>query len=142
MDKGTLKDILHHFRSYSYAAKMGDEFLEGAQPVYSERRRQVNRWDATRYVRIVTAVSGAIEDVLTDEQAEVIRYKYLIKNPQTFEAIAQTMDRGERTVRKRHNQAMYKLGIALSTFDTDPEITPFEHMFTDPDDDNVPENDR
>lgn len=120
---------MDHFRSYHYAARMGDEFLDGAPSVYNERRRSVNRWDATRYSRIVNAVAGAIDDVLTDEQAEIIRSKYLEKNPQSFEAIAEGMEREARTIRKKYNQAMHKLEIALSTFDDDPEITPFEHMF-------------
>lgn len=133
MDRSTLQEVLDHFRSFHYAARMGEDFLDGAPSVYNERRRSPNRWDATRYSRIVAAVSGAIDDVLTDEQAEIIRQRYLERNPQTFEGICEATKRDFRTVKKRYNQAMYRLQIALSTFETDYELTEFEHMFEEQD---------
>lgn len=129
MDKLAISDVLAHFRSYSYAAKMVEPYLKDAEPIYSERQFDTNKWDATRYNRIIGAVSGAIDEVLTDEQADIIRHRYLDKNPRTFESIAELIDREVKTVRKRHGEALRSLEIALSTFVVSTEITPFEHMF-------------
>lgn len=129
MDREVLTEILLHFRSYRYAAEMGEEFLEGSPPTYSERRQYVNRWDATRYSRIVHAINSAIRDVLTDEQATIIELRYLERNPQSLASIAGVMRLDKKTVQRKHKQALHKLGIALDMINSDPEITPFEHIF-------------
>lgn len=130
MDLNVLTEILRNFRSYRYAAKMGQEFLDGSGPMYSERREVINRWDATRYSRIIHALSAAIKDTLTDEQAFIIEQHYLEKNPRTLVSISDELGLTRKTVSRKHRQALAKLGHALDMMaESDPEITPFEHIF-------------
>lgn len=131
MNNDRVSEILSNFRSYRYAAKVGaDEgFLDGPPTLYSERRMSPNRWDASRYNRIVNTVTGAVDDVLTDEQRTVIQRRYLDRNPLTLNQIADILNCDPSTITRRHKEALRKLGIALQPLENELEITPFEHMF-------------
>lgn len=131
MDNERVSEILTNFRSYRYAAKVGDDMglLDAAPTVYNERKRNANRWDANRYNRIVNTVTGAVEEVLTDEQRAVINRRYLDRNPLTLGQIADAIHRDRSAVSRLHKTALKKLGIALKPLEDETEITPFEHMF-------------
>lgn len=131
MRNDDVSEILTNFRSYRYAAKVGEAegYLDGAPTLYGERLRSPNRWDATRYSRIVNTVTGAVDDVLTDDQRAVIMKRYLERNPLTLGQIADILNCDRSTVQRRHKEALNKLGIALDPLKKETEITPFEHMF-------------
>jgi len=130
MERTVVMELLKNFRCYEYAAmNCGPE--DGAMPlVISERKRNLNMWDRSRYNRIVAFVRGAVDHCLSDEQRTIITRRYLNRNPQTFFQIAldMRMDRGK--VSKLHNEAIHKLSIALEPLNEDEmEITPFHHMW-------------
>lgn len=131
MNNEHVSEILTNFRSYRYAAKVGEVegLLDGAPTLYNERLRSPNRWDATRYSRIVNTVNGAVDEVLTDEQRAVIKRRYLERNPLTLGQIADVLHCDRSTVQRRHKEALKKLGIALEPLGRETEITPFEFMF-------------
>lgn len=129
MDNGRVSEILSNFRSYRYAAKVGEEHLDGAPTLYNDRRRSPDRWDATRYNRIVNTVTGAVDEVLTDDEQKVITRRYLDRNPLTLGQIAETINRDRTAVSRIHKSALKQLSIALKPLEEDLEITPFEHMF-------------
>jgi DNA-directed RNA polymerase specialized sigma subunit len=134
MNNEDVSEILTNFRSYRYAAKVGETegYLDGAPTLYGERQRSPNRWDATRYSRIVNTVNGAVDDVLTDEQRTVINRRYLERNPLTLGQIADVLHCDRKTVQRRHKEALKQLSIALQPIERETEITPFPHRF-DPD---------
>lgn len=131
MDNERVSEILSNFRSFRYAAKVGEMegYLDGSPTLYSERLRSPNRWDASRYNRLVNAVKGAVDEVLTDEQRTVISRRYLDRNPLTLGQIADALNRDRSAVSRLHKGALKKLGIALQPLEKESEITPFEHMF-------------
>ncbi|MBB6672614.1 sigma factor-like helix-turn-helix DNA-binding protein [Cohnella nanjingensis] len=131
MNNDQVSDILTNFRSYRYAAKVGEVegFLDGAPTLYNERKTSPNRWDATRYSRIVETVKGAVDEVLSDEQRTVIMKKYLERNKLTMGQIASILNCDRTTITRRHKEALKQLGIALEPLEHEAEITPFEHMF-------------
>jgi len=131
MNNDEVSELLSNMRSYRYAAKVGQEqgYLDGAPTLFNERRMSPNRWDATRYNRIVNTVDGAVDEVLTDEQRTVIMRRYLDRNPMTLNQIASILNCDPSTITRRHKEALKKLGIALQPLENETEITPFEHMF-------------
>lgn len=131
MNNEDVSEILTNFRSYRYAAKVGEAegLLDGAPTLYGDRLRSPNRWDATRYSRIVSTVNGAVDDVLTDEQRSVIMKRYIDRNPLTLGQIADVMHCTRKTVERRHKTALKMLSIALKPLEEHTEITPFPHRF-------------
>lgn len=131
MDNREVSDILTNFRSYRYAAKVGESegLLDGAPTLFNDRKHSPNRWDATRYNRIVNTVNGAVDEVLTDEQRSVIMKRYLDRNPLTLGQIADVMHCTRKTIERRHKTALKTLSIALEPLSKETEITPFPHIF-------------
>ena len=131
MNNEQVSEILSNFRSYRYAAKVGEMrgYLDCPPVLYNERKLNPNGWDASRYNRLVNTVTGAVDDVLTDEQRAVIKRRYLDRNPLTLGQIADILNCDRSTVQRRHKEALRKLGIALAPLERETEITPFEFMF-------------
>lgn len=134
MTHNQLTEILRDFRSYRYAVHNcgGMHALDDMTlpVVISERRRNPNQWDATRYSRIVSAIECAVNDVLSDDQRTVIMRKYMDRNTLTLNEIADITRQHRSTVSRWHKEALRRLTIALQPFAKDEqEITNFDHMF-------------
>jgi len=130
MNKAMVVDLLKNFRCYEYAA-MNCGPADGAMPlVISERKRNLNMWDRSRYNRIVIFIRGAVDHCLSDDQRKIITRRYLDRNPQSFSEIAVDMCRDRKTVSRLHNDAINRLSIALEPLSEDEtEITTFHHMW-------------
>ena len=130
MNHDEVTELLKNFRSYRYASNNCGE-PEGRQSIlYSERRYNLDGWDKTRYHRIVNLVSGAVEDVLSDDQRTVINKKYLDRNTSNLSEIADYLHKDRNTVSKWHTEAIKRLTIALQPLsDKDMEISNFDHVF-------------
>ncbi|UVI31203.1 sigma factor-like helix-turn-helix DNA-binding protein [Paenibacillus spongiae] len=130
MNHDQVTELLKNYRSYRYAAKNCGE-PEGRLPVlYSERRRNLNGWDQDRYHRIVNMITGAVEDVLSDDQRTVISRKYLDRNTLTLSEIADILHKDRTTVSRWHTEAIRRLTIALQPLSADErEINNVDHMF-------------
>lgn len=129
MENDRVSEILRNHRSYRYAAKIGEEFLDSAPTVHNERRKGSNRWDAHRYNSMVSIVDNAVNEVLTDEERTIVKRKYLDQNPLTLTQIAHIIGYERKSVGRKHKSALRKLSKALEPIEEDLEITPFEHMF-------------
>lgn len=129
VDNDKVSEILRNHKSYRYAAQIGEDFLDGAPTLYNERRKSLDRWDGTRYNRIVNIVKEAVDEVLTDEERTVIKRKYLDQNPITLRQISELLNYERKTIERRHKSALKKLGQALDPLEGHTEITPFEHHF-------------
>lgn len=137
MNTDKVQEILKNYRSYRYAASngiagwnpydstgmpMGGSFgsrvptLSTGLTVYSEM-------DLVRYGRMITLIDGAVNDVLDDDEAMVIKRKYMDRNKKTLDEIAYAMNRTRQTISNRHKSALNKLNEALKFFIMDaPEI--------------------
>lgn len=116
MDNNQVTELLKKYRSYQYAVKNcgpveGGVFLP---KVYSERMvGDKNVWDRARYNRIVTLITGAVNEVLSDDQQTVIKRKYLDRNPMALYEIANALHKDKSTVSRWHAEALEQLAIAL-----------------------------
>ncbi len=128
-------ELLKNYRSYRYAVSNGiaphvaeDNTGMPMGGGYGPRIPTLTRgtWDEStddyrRYSRVVRLVSGAVEDVLNDEEQKVIQYKYMERNTLTLSQIADKMNMSERRVLYLHKKALKSLTNALMFIDA-PEI--------------------
>lgn len=131
MNNDETVELLKRFRSYEYVAmNCGTTDGERMPMVISERMKYPNTWDRSRYNRIVNIVRGAVEHILSEEQALIIKRKYLDKNKLTLDQIAAVIKCDPSTVSRWHKTAINELTGALSVLDVgEAEITPFDHFF-------------
>lgn len=131
MNNDEVSKLLKDFRSYEYAAtNCGTMDFERAPLMLSERIQFPNKWDRSRYNRIVGIVKGAVEYVLDNDQRTVIMWKYLERNTLTLNQIADILHKDRSTVGRYHTEALNKLTKALATLNADEyEITNFDHRF-------------
>jgi len=130
MNHDQVTELLKNYRSYRYAANnCGDP--EGRQTIlYSERRYNMNGWDATRYNRIVNMVDGAVNEVLSDDERMVIMRKYIDRNTLNLNEIASVLHKDRTTIGRWHTAAIRRLTIALQPLSEDErEIQNVDHMF-------------
>lgn len=129
MENNKVIELLKNYRSYEYASRNCGE------PTYtplllSERRRDPNNWDASRYTRIVNIIEGAVNQVLSDDQRTIINRKYLDKNTLTLNQIANILHKDRSTIGNWHKEAINRLSIAMEPLtESEREITAFDHMF-------------
>lgn len=128
-------ELLKNYRSYKYAVSNGiAPFVEEdttGMPInssYGPRVPTLHRgsWEAStedfrRYSRVVRLVSGAVEEVLNDEEQKIIKMKYMERNTLTLAQIADRMNMSERRVLYLHKKALKSLSQALMFVDA-PEI--------------------
>jgi DNA-directed RNA polymerase specialized sigma subunit len=131
MTNDQITELLRNFRSYEYAAlNCGRSDLDQLPLVISERKRNKDVWDRSRYNRVVKIVRGAIEHVLSDDQRTVISRKYLERNTMTLNEISDILHKDRTTIGRWHSEAIRRLAIALEPLNEDElELTPFNHMF-------------
>jgi hypothetical protein len=126
--------LLTDFRSYRYAANNGADYIDSSlinvPRMYSERMKNRNAWDATRYSRIVNMTQGAVNEVLSDDQRAVISLKYLERNKLSLKEIAAMKKCDPSTVSRWHTEAIRRLSKALEPISEEyREITNIDHMF-------------
>ncbi|MCI3922441.1 hypothetical protein MO973_19600 [Paenibacillus sp. TRM 82003] len=132
-DRNKVTELLKNYRSYRYAVSNGiaphvEDETTGGGGGYGPRIPTLYRgsWDAStddyrRYSRAVRLISGAVEDVLNDEEQSIVRYKYMERNTLTLSQIADKMNMSERRVLYLHKKALKSLSYALMFIDA-PEI--------------------
>lgn len=125
-----VKWYLGKYRSFEYASLNCGTLDERTPVIISERRRNPNGWDRSRYSRIVTIIKGAVDHVLSDDQRTVIMRMYLERNRSTIGEIAGMLHRDRTTVGRWHKEALEELTYAFDPLlREDAELTPFEHRF-------------
>lgn len=133
MNKDKVTELLNDFNSYKYAVSSTDDMAGGPLMPRSRtdnRLLPVNAWDNRRYSRIVKVVSGAINEVLSDNERMVIMRKYLDRNKKSLRQIAADLNRDRGTISEWHTEALKKLCIALEPLDEEyTYISNFDHMF-------------
>jgi len=129
-------ELLTDYRSYKFAVSNcesnPDELQYGVrvQPyLNSNRVITINELDYLRYSRIIMTLEEATKEVLSDEEREVIRYKYLERNPLTLKIISKRMGMHENTATHIHRRALKKLAKALMFVEI-PEIHNLDHVLT------------
>lgn len=132
MNNDKVTELLKNYRSYRYAVNNCGPGIEGFRlpAVISERRVNMNVWDATRYNRIVNMIDGAVNEVLSDDERTVIMRKYLDRNTLNLNEIATVLHKDRTTIGRWHTAAIRRLAIALQPLSEDErEIHNFDHMF-------------
>lgn len=131
MDHDQLTEILKYYRSYEYVAiNCGSNDYIPLPLVISERIKDPNQWDRTRYSRLVSLIKGAVDHILSDDERTVINRKYLERNRMTLSQISDILHKDRTTIGRWHTEALQKLAKALEPLSEDMlEITPFEHRF-------------
>lgn len=123
-------ELLKNYRSYEYAAINCGRTDMDLPLMISERVRNPNTWDWSRYNRIVNIVKGAVDHVLSDDQRTVIVRKYLERNTLTLNEISHILHKDTSTISRWHTEAIRRLAIALEPLRADEkEINNFDHMF-------------
>ncbi|MNC22088.1 Sigma-70, region 4 [compost metagenome] len=123
MDNNTVIKLLTDYRSYKFALTNlivlddGDTHHTNRM-VYSERIPKFisnyNTWyDRDRYARIVEILESAVDFVLSDEQKQIIRDKYMERNKLTLCEIADKLHRDRKTISSQHKKAINSLSKAL-----------------------------
>lgn len=123
MDNNMVTKLLTDYRSYKFALmNLGGEIEEPKvflnRPVYNERQpRWVSNYDRTydrnRYGRIVTMIDSAVDYVLSDDQREIIRRKYMERNTMNLSELAECLHKDRKTVSALHKTAINRLAKAL-----------------------------
>lgn len=131
MTNDQVTELLKNYLCFEYAAKNCGMVDGGRIPlVISERMRNPEVWDQSRYNRIVNMIKGAVDHVLSDDQRTVIYRKYLERNTMTLNQISSVLHRDRTTIGRWHTEAIKKLAIALEPLNhNELEITPFHHRF-------------
>lgn len=130
MNHDKVTEILKNFRCYEYAANNSGRTDMYLPPMLSERIRNPDTWDWSRYNRIVNMIRGAVDHVLSDDQRTVIMRKYLDRNTLTLNEISTILNRDRTTIGRWHTEAIRRLAIALEPLTEDEaEITTFNHRF-------------
>lgn len=70
--------------------------------------------DYQEYKYIVNVIESTIENVLSDNERKVIKYKWLNRNSISLAKIAIMCDKHENTVKYWHKEALKKLSISFS----------------------------
>lgn len=123
-------ELLKYFRCYEYAAINTGRSDAVLPLVISDRQRNPNMWDYTRYNRIVNTIKGAVDHTLNDDEQMIINRHYMSRNTQTLDQISNLLNRDNSTITRWHKAAIKKLCIALEPLREDEtEITEFLHMF-------------
>jgi DNA-directed RNA polymerase sigma subunit (sigma70/sigma32) len=137
MNRDKVTELLKNYRSYKYAVSngiaphepsdtlgmpMGLDYGPRAPKAFGERGNTIqSTMDYRQYKRSVEAVNGAVEDVLSDDEQKVIRYKYLERNTLTLYQIADRFHMTEDRAKYLHRKALKSLEKALMFVDV-PEI--------------------
>lgn len=137
MENNKITELLKNYRSYRYAISNGiaphqSEDMLGMPMGGTYGSRIPKIWgssgstfeserDYNRYTRIVMAVDGAVNEVLNDDQAKMIRKKYLDKNRRTLAEISDELNVDPSTVGRWHKEALKQLSMALQFVEL-PEI--------------------
>jgi len=142
MNRDKVTELLKNYRSYKYAVSNGiaphepNESL-GIRPDYGPRAPKAfgergntlqSTLDYRQYKRAVEAVNGAVEDVLSDDEQKVIRYKYLERNTLTLYQIADRFHMSEERAKYLHRKALKSLEKALMFVEV-PEIINLDNVF-------------
>lgn len=134
-DRNRIVELLKNYRSYKYAVSNGisphvaeDNTGMPFNSSYGPRVPILRRgsWDGStddfrRYSCIVRMIEGAVNDVLSDDEQKVIRYKYMERNTLRLCEIADRIHVNERRAIYLHKKALKSLGQALMFVDV-PEI--------------------
>ena len=144
MDRDKVTELLKNYRSYKYAVSngiaphepndtlgmpMSFDYGPRAPRTFGERGNTIqSTLDYQRYKRAVEAVNGAVEEVLSDDEQKVIKYKYLERNPLALHQIADRCHMSERQAKYLHKKALKSLTVALSFVDVPDIINLDEHL--------------
>lgn len=137
MNRDKVTELLKNYRSYKYAVSngiaphepndtlgmpMGLEYGPRAPRAFGERGNTLQSVsDYRKYRTAVRAVDGAVDEVLSDDEQKVIKYKYLERNTLTLYQIADRFNMSERQAKYMHKKALKSLTVALSFVEV-PEI--------------------
>lgn len=128
MNQDKVVELLKNYRSYKFAINNG---IAGFNPYddvgmpraggYGSRAPRLgggstfqSEIDYQSYSAIVRTIDGVVADVLDDDQAAVIRRKYLDRNKRTLGQIAAEKHVDPSTVTRWHKIALKQLAIALT----------------------------
>ena len=128
MNQDRVVELLKNYRSYKFAVNNGiaahDPYDNTGMPRgggYGSREPRLgggstlqSEMDYRMYKGIVTAIEGAVSEVLDDDQATVIRRKYLDRNKRTLAQIAAERCVDASTVTRWHKMALKQLTVALA----------------------------
>lgn len=136
MNQDKVIELLTKYRSYKFAISNGvapyqSEDMLGMPRAggYGSRAPRYgssgctlqSEIDYQQYTRAVQAIEGAVADVLDDDQATIIRRKYLDRNKRTLSQIAAERNVDPTTVTRWHKTALKHLTDALIFVDV-PDI--------------------
>lgn len=138
MDKGKITNLLKNYRSYRQAVLNYENYVarpaagvanydgmpsgSGAPEQFFRNQGKMadmgltsamDHYDYEMYKAIVCAVDFSVAQVLSDDEAHVIKSKWLDRNTMELYKIAIAKDRDESTIRRWHREALMKLTIAL-----------------------------
>ncbi|GAN11062.1 conserved hypothetical protein [Mucor ambiguus] len=135
MNQDKVVEMLKNYRSYKFAISNGiagyDPYDNTGMPRgggYGSREPRLgggstlqSEMDYRHYTQIVRVIDAAVHELLDDNQRTVIQRKYMDRNRQTLEQIAEYVDKDARTIRRWHKSALKELSIAFALIDV-PEI--------------------
>lgn len=129
MDRDKVTELLKNYRSYKYAVSngiaphepndtlgmpMSFDYGPRAPRSFGERGNTLqSAIDYRQYKRAVEAVNGAVDEVLSDDEQKVIKYKYLERNTLTLYQIADRYHMTEDRAKYLHRKALKSLEKAL-----------------------------
>lgn len=140
MTRDQITELLKNYRSYKYAVRNYEsnhqpdaaiasyEFMprspgfESSVPRGNMGLTFQDSIDCQRYRRIVQAIDGAVNDVLSDNERVVIKCKWMNPNRINLNDIAQQKGVHPVTVKRWHKEALKALSIALSFVEEVPHI--------------------
>ncbi|WP_339188369.1 hypothetical protein MKX33_00625 [Paenibacillus sp. FSL R5-0490] len=133
MDKNKVIELLTDYNSYKYAVSCANPSGGGPlmpRSMTNNRLLPANAWDNARYTRIVNVITGAINEVLSDNECLVIKRKYFDRNKNSLSEIASDLNRDRGTITKWHTEALKKLCKALEPLDVEYTlISNIDHMW-------------
>lgn len=138
MDKGKVQELLKNYLSYKQAVLNYENYVaqpaagvanydampggSGAPELFFRNQGRMadmgftsalDRYDYDMYKAIVSAIDYTVQQVLSDDEAFVIKNKWMVRNTMELYKIAIVKDRDESTIRRWHKEALMKMTIAL-----------------------------
>lgn len=132
MTRDQITELLKNYRSYKYAVRNYEmnhlpaasianyDFMPRSPGFESSAPRNntgitfQDELDYRRYKRVVDAIDGAVNEVLSDNERVVIKCKWMNPNRINLNDIAQQKGVHPVTVKRWHRDALKALSIALS----------------------------
>lgn len=135
LNRDEVMKTLKNYRSYRYAVKncRSEPLGFGARItpfLKSDKVLTMNQWDYERYSVIISKIDGAISEVLSDDEHQVIKYKYLERNKMTLYEIGDKCNMSIDRVKYLHRTAINELTRALMFVEA-PDIINLDPIMKD-----------